>query len=259
VTEPDPYDAALQEALDALIADWAGVNGGWRAEIRAQVDAVVGTQGATAEDLAAVDTDEAAGVAVLFAAVFGYAVVAAGLAVAEAAAQGVTIGLPDWASSDGSGNQEESLTLRSAAALWSGLLAGSYRDAAVWEAARIWQPDPGPLAEAERRDIAADVAERVAGHLAGLGDAFLTDKLGGALMTAERTGRLSVYEAGPTARFFASEVRDKNSCEPCRDVDGTEYGSLAEAKVAYPTGGYEACLGRLRCRGNIRAVWEAPG
>ena len=63
----------------------------------------------------------------------------------------------------------------------------------------------------------------------------------------------------PGDRTFWAEGLLVHNCDPCRDVDGTEYGSLAEAKVAYPTGGYEACLGRLRCRGNIRAVWEAPG
>ena len=55
--------------------------------------------------------------------------------------------------------------------------------------------------------------------------------------------------------FWAEGILVHN-CKPCRAVDGTRYPSLAEARAAYPTGGYTRCQGGDRCRGFIVAVWN---
>jgi intein-like protein with splicing domain len=54
--------------------------------------------------------------------------------------------------------------------------------------------------------------------------------------------------------FWAEGVLVHN-CKPCRDIDGTKYTSLEDARKAYPTGGYTGCLGGARCRGTLVTVW----
>jgi hypothetical protein len=74
------------------------------------------------------------------------------------------------------------------------------------------------------------------------------------------SGRAAVMAtADAPARYYASEVRDQNTCAPCLDLDGHEFASLEEAEAAYPTGGYTGCLGGLRCRGIIFARYGEDG
>lgn len=54
--------------------------------------------------------------------------------------------------------------------------------------------------------------------------------------------------------FWAEGVLVHN-CKPCRDIDGTRYTTLPDARTAYPTGGYVSCLGGSRCRGTLVTVW----
>jgi hypothetical protein len=54
--------------------------------------------------------------------------------------------------------------------------------------------------------------------------------------------------------FWAEGVLVHN-CKPCRDIDGTKYTSLEDARAAYPSGGYTGCLGGARCRGTLVTVW----
>jgi hypothetical protein len=54
----------------------------------------------------------------------------------------------------------------------------------------------------------------------------------------------------------ASEKLDRNTCKPCRDLDGTVFKDLAEAERAYGNGAYVNCLGGVRCRGQVVAVWD---
>lgn len=54
--------------------------------------------------------------------------------------------------------------------------------------------------------------------------------------------------------FWAEGVLVHN-CKPCREVDGTRYTTLPDARTAYPTGGYVSCLGGSRCRGTLVTVW----
>ena len=58
--------------------------------------------------------------------------------------------------------------------------------------------------------------------------------------------------------FWAEGVLVHN-CKPCRDIDGTRYTNLPDARTAYPTGGYTGCLGGARCRGTVAAVWPQSG
>jgi hypothetical protein len=59
----------------------------------------------------------------------------------------------------------------------------------------------------------------------------------------------------PEDETFWAEGILVHNCKPCRDVDGTRYTDLAEARKAYPTGGYTRCLGGPRCRGTLVTVW----
>jgi len=101
------------------------------------------------------------------------------------------------------------------------------------------------------------VAQEVDTHLNELSDASLRDSIGGAVTSAQNEGRRTVLAVAPEAsEYVSSEVLDRNVCGPCRNVDGTVFETLADAQQAYPSGGYRDCLGGVRCRGTIVAVWE---
>jgi hypothetical protein len=99
----------------------------------------------------------------------------------------------------------------------------------------------------------------IATYLAALSDRALVDNLGAALTAGQNQGRLAVLEAAPesagSAVYTASEILDDNTCGPCEDIDGTDFGSLDDADAAYPNGGYLDCEGGMRCRGTVVAVW----
>lgn len=87
-------------------------------------------------------------------------------------------------------------------------------------------------------------------------DVLLTTLARPAVQQAEGLGRQAAMSVLPAAKqYYASELLDKNTCAPCSHIDGTEYPTLAAAKVDYPAGGYKDCLGGDRCRGTIVAVW----
>lgn len=70
--------------------------------------------------------------------------------------------------------------------------------------------------------------------------------------------RLAVEAAEPLglrARIVAHERNDANRCQPCAEFDGHVFESIAEARATY-AGGYERCLGGIRCRGTFRVVWD---
>lgn len=100
-----------------------------------------------------------------------------------------------------------------------------------------------------------EIADHTSAYLAALKHAMLRDKLGGALTAAVNTGRRAVMAEGPAARYYASEILDNNTCQPCSSVDGTEYTSLSDSERDYPGGGFVDCAGGDRCRGTIVAVY----
>lgn len=100
-----------------------------------------------------------------------------------------------------------------------------------------------------------DVADITKKYLAGLTDSFLRDQIGGLLTAAQNSGRREVMVANPPELIYSSELLDENTCGSCTGVDGTEYASIEEAEVDYPTGGYVDCEGGERCRGTLVAVY----
>lgn len=70
-------------------------------------------------------------------------------------------------------------------------------------------------------------------------------------------GRMATAEVLPEPRgIYGSELLDGNTCQECRQVDGREYPSVAEAMEDYPAGGpYLRCAGGSRCRGTIVFEW----
>lgn len=104
---------------------------------------------------------------------------------------------------------------------------------------------------------ADSVADAVHEHLESLTDAQPKLRMGGALTSAQQSGRLKTLAAAPQAAYYASEQLDKNTCKYCRAVNRRWLGnSLAEAQKLYPRAGYIDCEGGIRCRGTIVAVWR---
>ena len=107
-----------------------------------------------------------------------------------------------------------------------------------------------------------DVRVAQAGRDAGLPSA-LTDAAHQAALGANGAGRtagFTTYEqavrdgAAEGARYYSSELLDRNTCTPCGDVDGTEYSTVDAALADYPLGQYVRCEGGARCRGTLVAV-----
>lgn len=104
----------------------------------------------------------------------------------------------------------------------------------------------------------AQAAQDVDDHLTEMSDAGPRATLGTAMTTAQNTGRRAVLEAAPEATYYASEILDKNTCSPCRKVDGDTFATLEVAIKEYPVSGYRDCIGSKygnNCRGMIVARW----
>jgi 2'-5' RNA ligase len=164
----------------------------------------------------------------------------------EAEEQGVAV--PDWELGGAVTAAVGLDLLRSIAGVTARILNSSLVQSAVRRALElIGRPQVSPV----------QVGEEVGAHLVGLSDAGPRVTVGGAITAAQNEGRRTVLEAAPPARVYtASEILDRNVCGPCRDIDGTEFETLADSLVAYPAGGYTACLGGPRCRGTVVALWE---
>jgi guanyl-specific ribonuclease Sa len=76
---------------------------------------------------------------------------------------------------------------------------------------------------------------------------------------ANAQGRLSAIQAMPEpAQIYASELLDSATCDPCAEIDGTNFDSLDEALTFYPDGGvYAQCDGGDRCRGTLVVVYAS--
>ncbi|MER7131248.1 phage portal protein family protein [Streptosporangium saharense] len=232
--DPDAIQAAWETAVEELLAAWADIAAAWRTDLGGQIRVLIDVGPLTG--LAEMPLDSAAAAALLTDAMVRLAEQGAVQMVAEAASQGVEV---DQSPVNEAHLGEVARTL-------ADLLAGWLSAAAGREALR----------QAGRGRSGEDVAAAVAAHLEGLSDAWLREQLGGALSVAQSDGRLAVLDAAPEATYHASEILDQNTCQACAEIDGTTFGSLAEAKAAYVSGGYIACAGRLRCRGIIVATWE---
>ncbi len=165
------------------------------------------------------------------------------LGAAEAAAEAKRQGKTDAAVPELAGVKDE-LTARAAAL--EQLLANAISQAAANKAVQLSGGGLDP----------DQVAGQVGDYIGGLSDAYLDDQFGGALSAAQNAGRLAVMEHNEASRYYASELLDANTCEPCEAEDGTEFASADEAAAAYPAGGFVDCAGGPRCRGTVVAVYD---
>jgi 2'-5' RNA ligase len=234
-------DKAWHEAVDGTVEAWASVQEAMRAEVTASIQAAAEADDLDRLDGLAVDTED--GSRLLIARMIAYAREAGDAQQAEAEAQGVTV--PEWSLDD------EALTaaairdrLRQVGRTVARGLGVGLVQSAVRQAMRVW-------GSGTAQQVAAQVDE----HLAGLSGAAAEEQVGGAMSVAQNEGRLAVLAVAPPATYTASEILDKSSCKPCRDIDGTEYDTLTAARTAYPSGGYTGCLGGSRCRGALVTVW----
>lgn len=234
-------DTAWHDAVDGTVDAWADIQEAQRKQITAAVQAAVEADDMGQLDTLTVDTD--AGAELLATRMLAYAQQAGEAQQAEAEAQGVDV--PEWSLDD------EALTaaafrerLRSIARTTARVLGVGLVQSAVRQVMRLWGSGTG-------EEIATQVGE----FLADQSGAAVEEQVGAAMSAAQNAGRMAVLQVAPPARYVASEILDSRSCRPCRDVDGTEYTSLAAARAAYPTGGYTGCLGGTRCRGTLVTVW----
>lgn len=236
------WEGAVQSATNRM----AGVYAGWRASIREQIRAGAGDPESLAS-LGLGPDDRAAEI-------LGEAMVdlarRAGLALQrDAERQGVAV--PEWTLPDdvvtaAVGGRR---LLRSVARMTADLMATSAVQSAKRVVTGLFTRDAPP-------ETIADEVDRV---LAEQQDGILRSQIGTAMSTAQTAGRQAVLEAAPPARYYASEILDKNTCGPCRTVDGEQFGSLETAIKAYPVMGYKDCVGPRygnSCRGMIVAQWQ---
>jgi 2'-5' RNA ligase len=234
-------DKAWRDAVNATIDAWTDIQTVQREQITAAVQAA-----AEADDLDRLDTftpDTGDAERLLIARMIAYAREAGEQQQAEAEAQGVSV--PEWSLDD------EAITaaairdrLRQIGRTAARVLGVGLVQSAVRQAMRVWGSG-----------TAAQVAAQVDEHLAGLSGAQVEEQVGAAMTAAQNEGRMAVLAVAPPATYTASEILDKSSCKPCRDIDGTKYADLTAARVAYPSGGYTGCLGGSRCRGTLVTVW----
>jgi hypothetical protein len=249
----DPRDIDLsevqrefEERLEQLMADWGGLSAEWIDRIVDQVRSAV-----TSNDLAAIariSVNTTAAEEALTEAMVDMALTAAKRVTREASEQGVRV---DPVASDSS-------VFASVAAATVFLLAQGMSNSAAREALRQWSVGTS----------GDNVSASVRQHLEQLSDSFPKLQFGGALTSAQNTGRLNTALSGPVASLYASEVLDGNTCRPCREVDGKWLGNTddpdtpARVEEVYPNGGYRFCQGGVRCRGTVVFLWrpeQVPG
>ncbi|MDX3515899.1 phage portal protein [Streptomyces caniscabiei] len=242
-SEPDVDAVRVQheEALAALLEAWAPIAEVQVAALAGQIEAAVDAGDTEALAALTVDSDESAGV--LRRALGEMAESAAAQMAAEAAEQGVRVKPPrvDKGLRNAFGSE-----LIEIAAATAALLAADTAASAGREALRLLVPGVR----------GSEVAEKVGGFLRGLKNWFRRDQLGGALHRAQNAGRVAALQVAPSARYFASERNDSNRCDPCREIDGTEFDDLGAVQAAYGSGGYLHCEGGSRCRGTVTAIWD---
>jgi hypothetical protein len=229
--------ASASTRLAAVVSDW-------RIQIRDQITSGMDTP----EELAALTVDSAPAVDILSEAMHSLAQRAGDALVREALFQGVRI--PEWSLPDDTvtaavGGRR---LLGSVARMTADLLATNL----VQSAKRL------TLGLLTREQDPATLAREVDRTLQEGQDATLKGPVGTAMSTAQTAGREAVLRAAPPGQYYASEILDKNTCGPCRAVDGEQFGDLEIAVKAYPVMGYKDCVGPRyghACRGFIVARW----
>jgi HK97 family phage portal protein len=226
-------DEDWQDIVDKLLARWPGILDDQYSELARQVRAAI--DDGDLEALLELTAPDAGAADVLTLALVAAALSGANAVVREADDQGVQVGtrVPDRGE------------VEARAAVVTGFLRAGLAITAGTEALRV--NSPGMDGEA--------VADAVREHLDGLSDARFKASLSAAVTAAQNEGRFETLAAAPSATYFASEQLDDATCAPCRKVEGTMYESIEDAREDYPTAGYRQCLGTIRCRGTIVAIY----
>lgn len=255
-TEPDSTDDSNQD-LDAHQAEWAAALAllmlGWppvlaaqQQDLADQVQTAMSSE-RPADQLTEIAPQTAAAQDLLVAAMVAIALESVKHVISEAARQGVAI----------VGGDIDRARLTDIADAVTKLLGQELAVSAARRASQ-WIGDSSKTPE----QVAQDVKE----YLVDLSTANAKTQFGGALSGAQTQARIDTYDHAATnqhryAQLKADETLDSNTCEPCRDEDGTVFGSTADAgtilaaREAYPFGQYVDCLGRQRCRGTVTATW----
>jgi histone H3/H4 len=237
---------AWERAVDAALVDLRPVRTAQIESVRSQI--LSSARDGDIDDLSGVSVDDEDMFQVLLEHMIPLARAAGKAQQREAENQGVSV--PRW---DLSGT--DTLTaaagldlLRQIARVTARLSGASLIQSAVRRAlSLVGRPSVTPVS----------VAEDVSEHLTDLSESSLRDLVGGAVTSAQNEGRRTVLAVAPPASFYeSSEILDRNICKPCRDEDGTRYEKLGDANKAYPSGGFRDCLGGVRCRGTVVAVWN---
>lgn len=234
------WETAVSSVTSRLYAELAD----WRTQIREQIAAGADTP----EELAGISVETGDAAEILGDAMTDLARRAGQSLQRQAERQGVTV--PEWTLPDDTvtaavGGRR---LLRSVAAMTSDLLASSMLQSAKRVLTGMLTRDVPPEALASAVDEVLREGQ----------EAAVKGPVGTAMSTAQTAGRQAVLEAAPPGEYYASEILDKNTCAPCKAVDGEQFGSLEIAIKAYPVMGYKDCVGPRygnSCRGMIVARW----
>jgi 2'-5' RNA ligase len=216
----------------------------WRAQLKNQIASLADEP----QDLTALTVNPGDATEILSEAMLDLARRAGQSLAREAEKQGVAV--PDWSLPDdvvtaAVGGRK---LLSSVAKMTADLLATSVVQSAKRTVTGLFARDATPDA----------IATEVDRTLADAQDGLLKGPVGTAMTTAQTAGRQAVLQAAPPGEYYASEILDRNTCAPCRAVDGEQFGSLEIAIKAYPVMGYKDCVGPKyghSCRGLIVARW----
>jgi 2'-5' RNA ligase len=241
------WEAATSRAAQAL----RSVTAAWRLDLRQQITRDLADDALDSVPELTLDSRAASGT--LLTLMEEYAVKAGRACQREAEQQGVTV--PNWSLPDG---EEDAVTaaltgrrlLTSVAELTSDLMSGALLTAAKRKLSGLLRSNR------PTDQIAAEVDR----ELATVDDTSVRAAVGSAMTAAQNAGRHAVLEAAPPASsYVASEILDRRTCGPCKDIDGRTFTSLDSAVAEYPVMGYRDCTGARygnACRGFIIAVWQ---
>lgn len=239
------WERAVESAAGRLHNEMAH----WRMQIRDQLSRSLDAP----EELSDVSVETRDAAEIIYEAMEKLALQAGKALQRQAERQGVTVG--DWSLPEDA--SEESLT----AALGGGTLlrAVSKVTADALASNMVQKAKRLALGLLGRAPDSVSLANEVDRQLhSGQADATRAP-VGLAMSAAQTTGRHAVLQAAPRAQYVASEILDRNTCGPCRAVDGEVFSSLETAMKAYPVMGYDECSGTRwgnACRGFIMADWS---
>ena len=239
------HAADHEQALERLMDRWDSVRAAWRSELTQQIRDAVDAGNLAALGSLTCDSEQAA-------TVIGEAREALARKswdqVREQASE-AGVDLPRWQARHTARVTNEA---DDTADVLAALLAAAEALSAGTEAIRI--SAPGKTGD--------QVAGQVGKALREQEGKQAESQLSGSLTGAQNRARIDAYRSGPIASLYADETLDKNTCPPCRAINGrfiatTEDGNAPELERLYPgMGGYVDCEGRWRCRGTVTGVWR---